>query len=579
MMGIFDLGNKTKAYKRGLSDDAAINAKKEKQLKRASDAVIKWQDDNNQKIFSGLDDIQDILETTEKEKIYGENYSIQLLNLSEQERTYIVETIYTIALEQDSISQNQQNYFGALKSYLAVTDDDKIDLGSIRKIEDIDVSMAVLKVVYEFKYLENRSWDFESSQIYRTYLEGFRLNQKDMKDIKTRIVENLKFGDDILISQYKVQAADQGSSYVNKETSDDVEVDSDEEQDPNEHQDSEQTSFERVIQSYTYPESDFKHIDNGVALVQRTRALLLDAISDALDQVTPFTQRDVDQEALGEYRNNYRDYILATENLAQDKRNAKLAAGKKSLAELSLKSGMLLALPLIVSPVVLKSMKGNKIARQEYGKDLIRLQRATLSNIEELHEGMKKIGEGKEDANHQFLGSLKSALDILDISYDKLPSVDFRQTSFSEKKARKLTRNYIKKHLFEVKKEKSPYSIRLYNDELEKKQEGYLTKKEIEGAFGKILAYQGSPNEIVGMIDMTLGNSGKCGILFLDDQLVVKEILSHPVRIRYQDVDDVIGNLIVAHSDTDGVYQYLVTEVDVTSFKVFLENILTFWRN
>ena len=586
-MSVFDFGNKTKAYKRGVSDDAAINAKKEQQLKQENDKVIARQNQSNRDIENGVNNLQDMAEFVENERVYGEDDTVHFMELGDQERAYIVGTVNTLAQKQTILSQNQKDYFTNLKAYLSVTDTYQAPLEGIAKIEDVDVSMAILKVVYEFNYLANDTWDFEENEDFQDYLDEFRLSRRDIRTTKAKIVENLKFGTNALIEQYHVYSDDSGKF---DDASDEVSQNEQMKQPKDNHEEDAQsseegteedasTSFSRVIQTYSYPEAAFKDIGNGVDLVQTTRDLLLDRLEDVLDKITPMIQTDKQRDALGEYINNYEYYLGVNEKLAKEKKEAKLAAGKKSVGDLGIKSIMLVTLPLIISPVILKSMKGDKKAQQAYSEDLMRLQRMTLGHVAALHEGVAKIDVNHPGEIDQLLVEIKKSLDALGISYDELPSVDFRTTDTADMSARERTRSYIQDHILEIREAKTSWEIRVYDNERNGSQSGYFTKRESEGAFSKIMEYQGSPDEMVGIIDTTLSNNGKSGVLFLDDQLVVKVILSHPVRIKYADMDDVIGNKVVAHTKDGKAYQYAVDYVDEVAFKHLLEHVMTFWQN
>lgn len=578
-MGLFDFGNKTEAYKKGISDSSEIDAKKMEEIKQAVDVTVSEQAKSNDAIRQGFDDIYDMQDVSDKEQLLGIDNSVKLLDLDEQDRSYLIGTLYSVGLDGRKLSSAQKKYFNQLKGYLGVENPYEVDITAVSGIDDIDVAKCIFKVVMEFNYLGDESWAFEDSEEYVSYSNQFRLNQQDKLQIKTSIEDLLHFGEESLGRQYVIHR-DFGDKETTKEKESKIDTAVDSEENRNSANDEATQSFEKVSSMYLQPEAKFKNVGVGVEIVQKSRELLYDQLTLSVNTVAEFCLKVGMSETLGGYRDKLRRYAEETKRISKEKSKANVASGKKSKTEIAFKVGLLPILPLILSPALLMSMRGNKKSQSAYIKDLIRLNIETVDAAKTLYDSRKIAAEAdEEEANYLILSDIDKTIDILMTSYDQLPSVDFRMGDLEED-ARAKTREYLKGAFSDFNSSEPRRPVLLYTKNVEKRDSGYLSQKEVEGIFGKIMEYEGTPDELVGAIDTSIGHLGKNGIVFLDDSLVIRDIIGKPVSISYKNIDGIVGKRIMAHDDDGNMFETDLNEdyIDLKNAKKILETVKKIWN-
>jgi len=578
-MSLFDFGNKTEAYKKGVSDSSEIDAKKMEEVKKAVDVTVSEQAESNEAIRQGFDDIYDMQDISDKEQLLGVDNSVKLLDLDEQDRSYLMGTLYSIGLNNHNLSPAQKKYFNQLKGYLGVENPYEVDVTAVSRIDDFDFAKSIFKVVMEFNYLENKSWEFENSEDYVSYINQFRLNQHDKLQIKNNIENLLHFGDESLGRQYVIHRDFEGKK-TTKENAPKVEASVDNESIKNTSDDETTQSFEKVSSMYLQPEANFKSVGVGVEIVQKSRELLYEQLTLSVEMVYEFCLRVGMSETLDNYRDKLNQYSEETKRISKEKSEAKVASGKKSKTEIAVRFSLLPILPLILSPALLMSMKGNKKSQDAYIKDLIRLNTETVDAAKILYNSRKVAAKANEDqANYLVLSDIDKAIGILMTSYDQLSSVDFRMGDLEED-ARNKTREYLKIAFSDLNSSEPRRPVLLYTKDVEKEDSGYLSQKEVEGIFGKIMEYEGTPDELVGAIDTSIGHLGKNGIVFLDDSLVIREIIGKPVSISYKNIDGVVGKRIMAHDDDGNMFETDLDKdyIDLKRAKEILETVKKFWN-
>ncbi|MFD1550220.1 hypothetical protein [Levilactobacillus fuyuanensis] len=577
-MGLFDLGNKTEAYKKGISDSSEIDAKKMEEVKRAVDATASEQAENNESIRQGFNDIYDMQDVSDKEQLLGIDNSVKLLDLDEQDRSYLIGTLYSIGLDSPKLSSAQKKYFNQLKGYLGVENPYEVDLAAVGGIDDIEVAKSIFKVVMEFDYLEDKSWTFETSEDYVSYSNQFRLNQQDKLRIKKDIEDLLHFGNDSLGRQYVIHR-DFEENKTTQENSSKIEHPDDSENTGNTSDDERTQSFEKVLSMYLQPETAFKSVGAGVEFVQKSRELLYDQLNLSVEMVSDFCAKVGMSETLDNYRDKIEQYAEEAKRISKEKREANVASGKKSKTEIVFTVGLLPVLPLILSPALLMSMKGNKKSQDAYIKDLIRLNTETVDAAKVLHDSRELATKtDKDQVNYLVLSDIDKAVSVLMTSYDQLSSVDFRMGDLEED-ARNKTRKYLSVAFSDFNRSEPRKPILLYKKNAEKPDSGYLSKKEVDGIFSKIMEYEGAPDELVGAIDTSIGHLGKSGIVFLDDSLVIRKVIGKPVSIPYKSIDGVVGKRIMAHDDDGNMFEADLDkdDIDLEKAKEILDTVKNFW--
>jgi len=340
------LGNTDEAYKNGIADQSKIHAKKDDELKKANDQVADNQRRNNEELKQGINGIYDIMDMSDKERLLGEDNSLKLLDLDESDRSYLVGTVYSIGLANSPLSEAQQKYFNQLKIYLGVESPREVDLKAIGRVEDIDVIKSVFKVVNEFEYLKDESWNFKNTEDYKEYTSVLRLSQQDIAEVESNLKKLLVFGNESLGRQY-VGSLNNGKDSVN--SSDDGANDNDssmQDENPIEPEGdntatlekSENTSggikteeeFEKIIAIYEQPASAFKSVGKGVEIVQKSRELLCDQLAASIRLVDSFCHEVGMSETLDDYKKKLHQYLESAKKLSKEKGEANIASGKDS---------------------------------------------------------------------------------------------------------------------------------------------------------------------------------------------------------------------------------------------------------
>lgn len=588
------LGNTNKAFKRGAASTAESLSKKMDEFEKANTTITEEQRKSDAQIREGFDDLYDAQDAADKEKILGEDDSINLKELDEQDRSYLLGTLYSLSLQRDgSLGEDQKRYFSQLKTYLDLENPRKVTLTAISEIEDIDVIKAVYKAVIEFEYLGMHSWDFQQSSEYQDYVSEFRLSQRDKIEIQNGVEEKIRLGYP-LEEQYTV------SKPVEKDTTDSPDLEEKTEKQEQYTTKDETTDksnaehFDKILHLYVQPESAFKNVGKGVEIVQKSRELLYDQLVTSIDLVGDFAEKNGLTMTLDNYQERMKQYIVTRDEVSREKRKAKAAAGEGIGLKKKMKRGgalfPLLFLSDLLSPVgttaliassTLIFLSKNPKQKKQYLLDLYRLNNETLGATKNLNSTKEIVASGSANqSEYLLLSTIGHAVDTLLISYNQLPSVDFRSKSATEEEARKRTREYLSKNIFEISNDSGRAG--LYKENVSKGESGYLTDKEMAGIVGKVMEFDGIKQEIIGAIDSTLTHSGKAGIVFLEDELIIKESMTKPVRIKYKLIDNVVGDRIILRDEQNNITeQNLGTEADQVNkekLKLILNVIKSYWN-
>lgn len=587
------LGNTNKAFKRGAASTAESLSKKMDEFEKANNTITEEQRKSDAQIREGFNDLYDAQDAADKEKILGKDDSINLKELDEQERSYLIGTLYSLSLQRDEPwSEEQKHYFNQLKTYLDVETPRKVVLTAIGKIGDVDVFKAFYKAVIEFEYLGMHSWDFQQSSEYQNYMSEYQLSSRAKIEIQDSVKKKIKLGYP-LEEQYTV------SKPVEKNTTDSQNLEEkaeQQEQDTTKDETTDESNdehFDKILRVFVRPESAFKNIGEGIKIVQDSRDLLYDQLMTSINLVGDFAEENGLTMTLDNYQERMKQYIVMRDEVSQEKRKAKAAAGKDVGLKKKIKHGgallPLMFLPGLLLPIVTTALAASTLAvlnknpkqRKQYLLDLYRLNNETLDAAKNLNATKAVVVSGSTDQSERLLLSvIGRGVDTLLISYDRLPSVDFREKSAADEEARKQTREYLSQNIFEISNSSSKAG--LYKENVSEGELGYLTDKEVAGVISKVMEFDGIKQEIIGAIDSTLTHSGKEGIVFLEDELIIKESMAKPVRIKYKSIDNVVGDRIILCDEQNNITeQDLGTEandVNKEKLKRVLNVIKSYWN-
>lgn len=106
----------------------------------------------------------------------------------------------------------------------------------------------------------------------------------------------------------------------------------------------------------------------------------------------------------------------------------------------------------------------------------------------------------------------------------------------------------------------------------------------------KSAKYLGSPNNIAGIVDITLFGGGSDGLLFTGEQIIFKDLLTDPIAMKY---DDIVSTDLIPHPkkigeiegvEVVGLYDNIIIKnvssyIDYQKFNNFIQEILSSYQD
>lgn len=175
-----------KDYKAGM--EAGAKPFEEKFQKQA-DAVERV----GARIESRLNDIsavQDVilkdLSAREKKELYDLNTVVDIGELEESEKEFLVAVLFTLSNMTDCVSEHQQAFIRSVKTYLGIKNaQTDVDLSYIENIDSKRQTRAILQTVMEFLFLENCTHDYLDE--YDDILDYFDVKASEVHKIERNI--------------------------------------------------------------------------------------------------------------------------------------------------------------------------------------------------------------------------------------------------------------------------------------------------------------------------------------------------------------------------------------------------------
>lgn len=129
----------------------------EEKFKRQADAIGRVADQVGEKL-DDIKGIQDVilsdLSSMEKKRLYDLNTVIDISEMDQTEKEFLVSILFTLANEDNEPTDNQKMFIRSVKKYLNVTSvQADVDLSYIENIENINDQKAILQCIMKLDYL------------------------------------------------------------------------------------------------------------------------------------------------------------------------------------------------------------------------------------------------------------------------------------------------------------------------------------------------------------------------------------------------------------------------------------------
>jgi len=249
-MGLFDFGNKTKAYKRGTEDASQVDNQKLKELSDAEKVSQQNLEGSLNLLKDDFDDVNDILTGDAKEKLLGLVEQLTFKDdLDDTSKEFLVATLVTLANEIGETSDIQKRYLRSLSHYLEVTPGQDCDIYGIENITDSEESQLIFRAVNEYLFLRDGSFSLEEdNEKIKDYFDYFNINNRTKKKVITDIQNRVEvMGNEGLVIPFEVTEEEIHASEKPVEDTDVVE-----EEDDSESIDEQMTELSRILEPLDY---------------------------------------------------------------------------------------------------------------------------------------------------------------------------------------------------------------------------------------------------------------------------------------------------------------------------------------
>ncbi len=178
----------TKDYMRGVETAARANVDFMKKQAAATEElgkrIIKKIDEQGEII----DVILDALNSQEKKELYALQNTYDIAGLGENEKEVLASILLTLISSYGQDTENQKNYYFAVKKYLGVTDvSPDFDLSLVENVDSRSDLKAMYKTVCEFLYI--KSGEFTFLYEFEEELGYFGLSPKVAREIGEQILK------------------------------------------------------------------------------------------------------------------------------------------------------------------------------------------------------------------------------------------------------------------------------------------------------------------------------------------------------------------------------------------------------
>ncbi len=182
-----------KMYKQGLADALRANEGFTKKQQAALEKLRQEVESGNKKLedaLSGLGEelngIYQYLTSREKAALYHLDAQMDLKELDEEERRFLLAVLYQLAEDAGpGLTEEQRVYIRSIQRYLAITNPQiNADLTAVGEIDSLDVQKLFLRVCLEFFYLQDGD-EFTDQQ--DVFMDNFSVNKKQANVIESTV--------------------------------------------------------------------------------------------------------------------------------------------------------------------------------------------------------------------------------------------------------------------------------------------------------------------------------------------------------------------------------------------------------
>lgn len=175
-----------KDFTNGMAAGARPFAEMFKQQANAINQVGKQLNNRLDDIQGIMDIMQDDLSAREKKELYDLNTMIDIAELEDTEKEFLLSVLYTLANMTEEVMPQQRAYLRSVKKYLGnINAQTQVDLSCIENIDSKRQERAILQVVMEFLFLENCNHDYWDE--YDDVLDYFSVKNSEIRKIQQSI--------------------------------------------------------------------------------------------------------------------------------------------------------------------------------------------------------------------------------------------------------------------------------------------------------------------------------------------------------------------------------------------------------
>lgn len=172
-----------KDFNKGIEAGAKPFEEKFQMQSETFEKITKTINEKLDDVDSITDNIINDLNSIEKKRLYDLNTIIDICELGEDEKEFLLAVLYTLSNMTDNVTEYQQSFFRSVKNYLNVKDvQTSVDLSCIENIENINDQKAILQTIMEFLFLENANHGYMDE--YKDIIEYFSVNKKGIRKIQ-----------------------------------------------------------------------------------------------------------------------------------------------------------------------------------------------------------------------------------------------------------------------------------------------------------------------------------------------------------------------------------------------------------
>ena len=181
-------------YKKGMADAAKVYEAFGQKQEAAIHHVLEEVRSGQKTMDQGMKDLGDevyglyeYLSRQEKANLYGLNTPLDIKELGEEEKRFLVAALYQLAADK-APNEEQQNYLRAVQKYLDIRNP---QLGGdilerVESIEDLQAQKAILQTVLEYLCLQGGD-SYDETELQQDFLDSFSVNKRQYQEICSHV--------------------------------------------------------------------------------------------------------------------------------------------------------------------------------------------------------------------------------------------------------------------------------------------------------------------------------------------------------------------------------------------------------